>query len=458
MQIRNRLTLLFLLIAAVVLAAVLGGVYWMYQNYRTDNFYESLALQAQLASDAALKDTRFLRVLPKVWPVPEGDSLPYQDNVSIYNESYERVLSLHTDAVPVSTKALQEVFKNGRYRFEHFNLHALGMLCIGPENKPYVVVAEKYFNPSEFTAVGEMLLWSYFFGITLMAVSGWYFSGQALRPVSRIMNEVDELSPSMPEKRIATGTNQDELSRLADTFNRLLDRVEQAFRMQRMFLSNVSHELRNPLTAVRMQLDVSLQRDRTPQEYRQALQSVLDDVRAISNVEEKLLQLARIYNDPNAVVLSPLRLDELVLLAAAQLQKSHSMYKIAIDFQNMPETPEKMNVQANEALLYTALLNLMDNGCKYSPDNRVLVSIQFDEHGAHTVRFFNRGDGIAPEEQHLIFEPFYRSERHRQIKGTGIGLPLVKSILDVHQSRLAVESSDAGEVVFTIRFPRLYEA
>lgn len=93
--------------------------------------------------------------------------------------------------------------------------------------------------------------------------------------------------------------------RLAKTFNGLLDRVEQAFRMQRLFLSNVSHELKNPLTAIRTQLDVALQRDRDPAAYRRTLQSVLEDVNAMTEVEENLLQLARLYNDPAGIPLGP---------------------------------------------------------------------------------------------------------------------------------------------------------
>ena len=124
----------------------------------------------------------------------------------------------------------------------------------------------------------------------------------------------------------------------------------------------------------------------------------------------------------------------------------------------MPENEQLLNVNANEALLRTAILNLMDNGCKYSPDHRVRVSAVFRPDGSHTVEVADNGPGIPPEDIELIFEPFFRSERHRQIKGTGIGLSLVKSILNLHHIALSVESPKQGGTIFRMDFPPLTTA
>ena len=119
----------------------------------------------------------------------------------------------------------------------------------------------------------------------------------------------------------------------------------------------------------------------------------------------------------------------------------------------MPEDDQALSVNANESLLLTAMLNLMNNACKYSPDHQVMVRADFRDDGRHIVEVCDNGPGIPPEEQRLIFEPFFRSPRHLRVKGTGVGLSLVQSILTLHKISLSVESPVGGGAVFRLVFP-----
>lgn len=455
MQIRTRLTLLYLLTAASILAIVLFAVWWTYKKHTETVFFQNLESKAALTAETALQEVDHLPPLPVRWLEPDDtETLPYRENVSLYNDAYERVFTLRPEAVPLPVKILQNIQQHGRQQFRHQNLHVLGKIMISPANRPFTIVAEGFCDPNELNQLRNILIISFIFGIAAMAASGYYFAGQALAPVSQIMDQVKAMQPEDLSHRVETGANRDELTRLAETFNQLLDRVEQAFRVQRMFLSNVSHELKNPIMAMRAQLDVTLQRDRDPDAYRKALQSVLDDVRALGEVEEKLLQLARIYNNPAGIPFAPVRLDELLLQAKEQLQKNQPRYRAVIDPGQLPESDEILHVSANEALLRTALLNLMDNACKYSPDKRVLVRVRFQPDGGHLVEVCDNGPGIAPEELDLIFEPFYRSPQHQSsVKGTGVGLSLVRSILHLHGVAIKVLQPEEGGSVFQLKFP-----
>jgi signal transduction histidine kinase len=182
---------------------------------------------------------------------------------------------------------------------------------------------------------------------------------------------------------------------------------------------------------------------------------VLDDVNAMTEMEEELHQLARLHNDPTAIPFAPVRLDELLWQAKEQLQKRRPQFRIALDLGEMPDDEQLLYVRANEALLRMAFLNLMDNGCKYSPDQWALVRVRFRPDGAHEVEVCDNGPGIPADELPLIFEPFFRSPRHRQVKGTGIGLSLVQSILTLHRIALSVESPSQGGTVFRMIFSPL---
>lgn len=453
MQIRTRLTLLFVLIAAGILAGVLFAVYFLFKKNTEDAFFQALESKAEMTSQTALQGTIELNPLSVNWLAPEDGILPYQDNISIFNNSYERVFAIRPDAPPVTVKDLQDIYQQGEVHFKHYNLLALGRKVSGRSGSSYVVVVEGYCDPTQLERLRNILIISFFVGLFLVAMAGWYYAGRALAPVLRIVGEVESLQPADLSRRVDTGANRDEIARLAETFNRLLDRVEQAFKMQRMFLSNVSHELRNPLTAIRAQLDVALQREREPAAYKKALQSVLDDISSLSEMEEELLQLARIYNDPRAIPFAAVRLDELLYQAKQQLQKRHPEYRAGLEFGAMPADDQSLVIQGNEALLLTALLNLMNNACKYSPDHQVLVRADFQVNKRHVVEVCDNGPGIPKEEQRLIFEPFFRSPRHLSIKGTGVGLSLVQSILTLHQIELSVESPVQGGTVFKMTFP-----
>jgi signal transduction histidine kinase len=452
MQIRTRLTLLFLLLAAGILAAVLFAVYWLFKSNSEEAFFNNLSSKAALTVQTVLKNETALTPLPNDWVSPEGDTLSYRENISIYDNSYNRVFTILREAVPISGKNLQEIYQKGAFRFEHFNLHALGIKQ-NTALTQYVVIAEGYFDPTAIIKLRNILFFSFFIGIFLVAVSGWFYAGKALQPMSAIVHAVEKIQPSDLSKRVAHGNSQDELAHMAETFNNLLDRVEQAFQMQKMFVSNVSHELKNPLTAIRAQLDVVLQRERSNETYRNALESVLDDIKDLSDMEQKLLYLARVYNAPQTIQFTPIRLDELLWQTMEQFQKQHPAYHASIEIIDMPASDDTLFVSANEPLLRLSLLNLMNNACKYSSDNAVLLRANFQSTSKRIVEICDRGSGIPDAEKLLIFEPFYRSPRHLQLKGTGIGLSLVKRILDLHQIDLFVDSPPAGGTVFRLSFP-----
>ena len=217
-----------------------------------------------------------------------------------------------------------------------------------------------------------------------------------------------------------------------------------------MFLSNISHELKNPLNVILSQVEVTLDKDRSKGEYEETLQSVHADIKELNEVADKLMQMARINTDA-AIRLEPLRIDEIIWQTKEGLLKNHPDYKINFEVVNLPDQEKMILVEGNEQLLKTAFSNLMDNGCKFSPDKKVKVRLAFSPEV--TVEISDQGPGIPEEEQLMIFNPFYRSKRTSNVKGSGIGLSLVESILKLHHVELDMKSQPGMGTSFILKFP-----
>lgn len=452
MQIRSKLTLQFITIVAGILALALCFIYWKFREMTVCEFYEGLRSKALMTAEMVLRDEENMKPLA-VEASAEAVALPFNENVTIYNDRLQPVFSFNASKAAPPVNGSDWLAQRQEHRFQRARFHALAVPHTSRSGKKYLVVAESVFDPSELIVLRNILLISFLFAVGIVAAGGWFFAGQALAPVSRIMDQVEGMLPSDLSARLKFSNNRDELSRLAFTINRLLDRIEFAFRMQKSFISNVSHELKNPLSVIISQLEVTLHKPRTEEEYRTALRSVLEDSNELADVTEKLLQLARVHSDGNQIALERLRLDEIMLQTRTALLRLHPDYHIAFDIDGLPEEEEQLCVLANEPLLRSALLNLMDNGCKFSPDKRVMVKVKFDANGRHQVEITDHGPGIPQKDLQMIFQPFYRSSQSIHVRGSGIGLSLVDSILKLHRVAMNVVSEPGKGTTFRLYFP-----
>lgn len=454
MQIRYRLTLQFILIVACILVVALLFIHFQFKKNIETEFYENLRSKAMMTAEMVVG--KFAGEMPPELLAEEtGNRLSgaYTENISIYNSDGKLIYSFNPLPGRINNSTIRDIQSSREKCFENGRFKAIGILYANRAGDRFVVVAEAVFNPVHLHNLTRILLWVFFISISLVAAGGWFFARQALAPVSRIMNQVDELLPSNLQHRLEHDGQSDELSRLVITFNKMLDRVERAFKVQKMFLSNISHELKNPLNVIVSQIEVSLDQDRSGDEYRQTLSSVLSDVKELNQAADMLMQMARINSEKPAIQFQPVRIDELIWQAKAALLKSNPDYKICFEVANLPENEEKLTVRANEQLLKTALINLLDNGCKFSPDRSVKARLSFSNKGVPTVEIQDNGPGVREEETRFLFEPFYRSPGTASVAGSGIGLSLVDSIMKLHHIHLGLASRQGFGSTFSLTFP-----
>jgi signal transduction histidine kinase len=299
----------------------------------------------------------------------------------------------------------------------------------------------------------DILLTCLFIGIAVAVIVGYAFSMQLVKPIMQIIHEVKDISSQNLSHHIQAGSTQDELNQLANTFNELLDRLQESFIIQRRFISNASHELSTPLTAVLSQLEVALHKERSTEEYKQVIHSIHEDVQQMQQLTKSLLEIAKTGTE-GSIELSEIRIDELLLKVTADVQKNSDECKVILQFGEFPDDEKTMLVFGNIDLLYSSIRNIIENGCKFSNDNHAWVNLLFSNDEV-IVEVKNYGNVITPEESENIFQPFYRSANALPIKGFGLGLPLAKRIISLHKGTITVRSSKESGTIFAIVLPSL---
>src|SRR5690606_28261022 len=201
------------------------------------------------------------------------------------------------------------------------------------------------------------------------------------------------ISATNLDLRLTNNDNRDELSQLANTFNEMLDRLENSFDAQKNFVSNISHELRTPLAAIITELELSVTKERTVIAYKSAIRNALTDAKKLTRLSNSLLDLAKASYDRSEIAFKLIRIDEVLLDARQQVQKTNLDYKIDIHFENDFENDNQISINGNEYLLRMAFVNLFENGCKFSANKQSTVTIEFGNKRI-MLRFVDQGIGI----------------------------------------------------------------
>jgi heavy metal sensor kinase len=287
--------------------------------------------------------------------------------------------------------------------------------------------------------------------VSLSSLGGVWLAGRALAPIDRMTRLAGNIGDRDLSQRIDLPRSDDEVGRLAGTFNAMLDRLESAFQRQRQFTAAASHELRTPLALMQSQIEVALSQNRDADEDTQVLESLGTDVRRLARISDALLALAR--GDAGELELTKDSVDLQGLLELVSEQYVPLAESLGIEIE---ERAEPVTVVADEDRLIQLLVNLVENAVQHTPSGRkIALRCDADERSA-TVCVEDEGVGIEPKHLAHIFERFYRIDaaRGRSNGGAGLGLSISKMIVEAHGGSIDVSSYPGEGTSFTVTLPR----
>ncbi|MDP1814378.1 MAG: two-component sensor histidine kinase [Cytophagaceae bacterium BCCC1] len=458
MKIRTKIAFQFTLIVALILVVFSVSLYYLLEGYTKDEFNNYLKDRAQTTAKLLIKEKNVDKRLLKVIDRNTLSSL-YAAEVLVFNDenlvTYSNIDSVNK--FPYSPEILEKIRKFKYHEADYKNKKVVGLMYTDEElKKDYLILAqaEDTYGEQKLERIKDAMTIGLVSSILLTVIFGFVFAGQSLKPISRINQEVSKITARDLTKKLSTGNNKDEIAQLARNFNEMLSRIEKSFELQKSFVSNASHELRTPLAAIKSEIQVALEKDRTPQQYKEILKSLNIDNQRLIQLINGLLQLAKSEKGDKSLQMVPIRIDEVLFEVQDELQHQHQNYRISIDFEEIPDDDETVTVNGNKSLLKTLFNNLIDNACKYSENNMAVINIRFNNSNC-IINVADTGIGISSDDHEKIFEPFFRTKNASNYKGHGIGLSICKRIVDIHGGRIILKSELGKGSNFNVILPHL---
>lgn len=455
MNIKFKLTLLF----TIVVATILGTSFYLalqnYSLFRQSNFYERLNDRAHYITkaffDFTSPDEAMIAALSEY-----NHAISPNLRLSIYDTS-GKTLETIGEPIRYSSTLFNRLLANQYIEEQISDTQYVYFAYHDAESKksPVIVLAASYDRTGYYKVsyLSQIFLLTWALSIVTTAFAGWWFARISLRPMTQVINNVSKISDQNLHNRLPIQKPADEIAQLSITFNQMLDRLEAAFILQKNFVSNASHEFRTPLTAIKGQVQVALLKERSVQDYHQLLQSLNDDIDNLIGLLNALQELAKANANVFPQTFTPVSILDVVLDVQNDFSRSKPHYGIEL-------TVNENNSQANgsiycigdASLMKSVVSNIIDNACKFSPDYRCKLLISFTP-TTIVLEFSDEGVGIASENISLIFEPFFRGNDTRNVYGHGIGLSLVKKIVELHKGTISVQSVLGKGTTFTLELP-----
>ncbi len=456
MSLRLRFVLLHTLLVSILLATSFLLIYLIYSNTRDDDFSKRLWAQAVISyksfdagwipgkAEAELLDNSAVGALanPSVAIIDSAGSLvsekPAADGIS-----WDRPLLL-------------SIQKQQHFLYKDDYFACLGMYL--PTTGHYVIVkANDKYGLARMAKLRWIMLLAGTSTIAAIALFSFFYVMRTTKPLVGLSMQMRNISENNLRERFNIGKGNienNELMQVSANFNGMLERLEKAFDMQKSFTHHASHELRTPLASMLAQTELALRKNLTIEEAKEVLLSLKEDQQELIELTNSLLLLSQYEKISYSSDWPMVRIDELLYDTISMIKRMFPNISISLEFLEMPENELSLSISGNYTLLRSAFRNLIKNAFQYSEDKTVFITIKATGNSID-LHFDNKGKTLNTKDQDRLFIPFFRGENAIRKRGFGLGLSIVKRIVQLHQGTIAYEAVNEKTNRFTVSFAKV---
>ena len=460
LPIKWRLTIWYGAVLSLILVGFASGIFIYFKNSLQESIDTKIRSIGEVLS-SSMTDSHntsvfgnFERYLENVLgKKPKGKFIQIMDSSGRIGA---KMSDIEGEALPTSFSTLERAMRGEVvYETTDRTKPRLRMITIPIiENKKVTSVVQVGTSLEEFDETIKKLLLIMIISIPssicVTIVVGYFMAKKALRPVDQIRRAAVKISSSNLDERIDVSGRRDELGRLAETFNAMIDRLKDTFQRINQFSIDVSHELKTPLTILKGETEVALRKEREKQDYQVLLKSNLEEIDRMSCIIDDLLLLSKADTRKIKLDVEEVSLRDLILDVCMDMKVVADKKNVELEANEL----EDIRLKGDELKLRRMLLNIVENAIKYShAGGRVRVSSHANN-GYANIYVKDNGIGISEMDIKYIFDRFYRADRSRKrASGSGLGLSISRWIAEAHQGGIEVETQPAQGSMFTIKLP-----
>lgn len=451
MKIQFKIAFLFTILCTAVIVILSSAIYYFANANAFQDFFTRLELRANIAARANLLTGEENAVAYETIRNQHLQLLPEEKEYIIKTDTLNRFKQMRL-AKELPADFLNDISTKKKATFrKDYNFYE-GIYFTGAKGDFIIIISAQNVYARQFLSnLRTVLIIGCMVCMVIVFSIGLVFSRHILLPIRNMTREVKKIKATNLHKRLLLKPGKDEISDLAQTFNNMISRLEMAFESQHNFVSNASHELNTPLTALIGEADFALSKPHTDEQYRQTIQSVLKQAEKVRDITKGLLELARSGLIEN-FSMDKVRMDEIIYDVQKIARQVYPKSIITVDYSLFPDDTDKLIILANGHLIELAISNIVLNACKYSQGKPVVVALAVSGKEV-IVMVKDHGIGIPDKDMAHIFDPFFRASNVKGTQGYGIGLPLTDNILRIHKGSIEINSKENEGTEVVVKIP-----
>lgn len=441
MNLRTRLSLISSLVFGVIFAIAAAIIYWSFQKTTERNIINNLQKTCLISGIYYLeKDEQTIKEHNEI--KLQFEELIDRSMVAVIDMEDSVQFGRLISDENITPQRIEKIRSVKRYSFQSKNHFYYGMFYRDNQGDFAVVVKE---SKAEYHQLIDRLL----IVLVLVLLFAWIsiaiisvaLSKVAYRPIQRVISEVNRRTLENLAEPIPYTASKDEVQKLIETYNSLLNRVNNVFEAQKNFINYVSHEFKTPLTSIAVALEVFSQKERSSEEYQKVSKRALQNVYELEKILSNMKLLSGMKDE--RIPLQIIRIDEVLWDLT---DKCKELFNASFNIDIQVEDYKKLEYQANETQLNMAIFNILENAIKYS-DNQPIDIVLEEDNQLILLKIRDKGYGIERADQPHIKKPFYRGENVKTHVGSGVGLSLTQIIFDEHDINFDIQSLKEGTMV-----------
>jgi len=451
MKIQLKIALLFTLVCTSIIMGLSYAIYYFANEEAFQDFFSRLELRANIAARANLAANEETAATFEQIRNEHLQRLPDEKEYIIQLDTLNNFIK-SPSATDLNQSFFDGVLANKRAVFRQGFLFYEGILYKNTKGSFIIVISAQHTYAKDFlTNLRSILIIGCLISMVVVFSIGMIFSKRILLPIRNITRSVKKINATSLHERLEVKQGKDEITDLANTFNEMISRLEMSFETQNNFVSNASHELNTPLTSIIGEADYALSKQFTQEQYAQSMTSILAQSERLRDITKGLLELARSGFMEN-FSMEIVRMDEVVYNVQKIVKQVYPKAQVEVDYSLYPDDSDKLSILGNPHLVELAISNIVLNSCKYSGGKQVVIAMAVaDSHLVIIVK--DNGIGIPQKDIPHIFDPFFRASNVQGTGGYGIGLPLTRNILKVHNGSISIQSKENEGTEVIVKIP-----